>query len=74
MRYKKYSNFDEIRSHQEVKIHSNNDWNNMYGVVENINKIDKRAEIFSMEFPDTRYIIREDNLNDIEMIVEEIHR
>ena len=74
MRYKKYDNFDEINRGDEVQIHSNNDWNNMYGVVENINKIDKRAEIFSMEFPDTRYIICEWNLGDIEMIVEEIHR
>jgi len=38
------------------------------GIVENINKVDKRAEVFSMAFPDTRYIIREDNLGDIELI------
>ena len=68
MNYKKYSNFKEIRTNQEVKIHSNNEWEGLFGIIENINKINKRAEVFSMVYPSVRYIIREDNLNDIEMI------
>ena len=64
----KYNNFEEIQQHQEVIIHSFNAWNGKCGIVENINKIDKRAEVFCMEYPDKRYIVREDNLSDIEII------
>ena len=72
--YKKYNNFEEIIEGDEVKINSNGDWNQIFGVIENINCVNKRAEIFSMQFPDTRYIVREDNLGNIEKIVEDIHR
>ena len=66
----KYNNFDEIKTNQEVRICGEAQWWGLRGIVENINKTEKRAEIFSMVFPDLRYIVREDNLGDIELIVE----
>jgi len=68
MNYKKYNNFEEIKKGQEVKIVTNGNWNGLFGIVENINKVDKRAELFSMTYPDLRYIVREDNLGDVELI------
>lgn len=68
MKTLKYNNFEEIISGDEVIIHSFNCWNGKCGIVENINKTDKRAEVFCMEYPDLRYIVREDNLGDIEII------
>jgi len=65
---RKYNNFEEIQTNNEVRFCGANEWWGLRGIVENINKIEKMAEVFSMEHPDTRYIIREDNLGDIELI------
>ena len=63
-----YNSFEEIVKGDEVVIHSFNAWNGKCGIVENINKTEKRTEVFCMEYPDLRYIVREDNIRDIEII------
>jgi len=67
---RKYNNFEEIQQHQEVMICTEGSWNGLCGIIENINKVEKRAEVFSMVYPDLRYIVREDNIGDIELIGE----
>lgn len=59
--------FDRLKPHIEVKLHTNNEWNGLYGVVDNIkNDI---AYIFCTKHPDYAYrIIKGYNENEIEII------
>jgi hypothetical protein len=71
MKYKKYKDFREIREYQEVKLNTDDNWNGLFGIVENVTGEDneyKMAVIFCIENPDFRYLVFPWNLDSIEMV------
>lgn len=73
MKYIKYESFSEIHEHQEVKITTNDNWNEMFGVVERVvksgyNNEYSMAVIFCTTNPDMRYLVFPYNLDTIEMV------
>lgn len=68
MKYKRYNDFSEIKQNDEVKLSTNDEWDELYGVIEEVNNVRKMAVIFCSSKPEYRYLVFEWNMNCIEMI------
>lgn len=59
--------FEDLKPFTEVILHTNNEWNNLHGLVDEI--IDDKAYIFCVQFLWYRYeIIKNWNKNDFEIV------